>query len=235
MPSAHWASTFLPTATEPVSETLRTTGEAISASASFADGPVMTVIDARRHTGVDQGLGELEAGARCLGGRSGNDRAAGGERRGDLSRREKRRKIPGRQRQAYADRLVDDAQAMVGGAAGNGLSVDALGFLPIPLELVGGCIGLAARLGERLAGLGAHDPGDILDPFADEVGGAAHHLRPVPGGDRPPGRKSPRRAGKDRSDVGGIGRRHFADPFLRRRRVDRHRPSRRGPAARHCR
>src|SRR5258707_768639 len=33
----------LPTATEPVSETLRMTGEAISSSASLADGPVMTV------------------------------------------------------------------------------------------------------------------------------------------------------------------------------------------------
>ena len=43
MPSAHWASTFLPTATEPVSDTLRITGEAISSAASFDDGPVMTV------------------------------------------------------------------------------------------------------------------------------------------------------------------------------------------------
>ena len=43
MPSAHWARTFFPTATEPVSETLRMTGEAISSAASCADGPVMTV------------------------------------------------------------------------------------------------------------------------------------------------------------------------------------------------
>ena len=44
MPSAHWARTFLPTATEPVSETLRITGEAMSSAASFDDGPVMTVL-----------------------------------------------------------------------------------------------------------------------------------------------------------------------------------------------
>ena len=43
IPAAHWASTFLPTPTEPVSETLRITGEAISSSASAAAGPVMTV------------------------------------------------------------------------------------------------------------------------------------------------------------------------------------------------
>ena len=43
MPSAHWASTFLPTATEPVSDTFRITGEAMSSAASFDDGPVMTV------------------------------------------------------------------------------------------------------------------------------------------------------------------------------------------------
>ena len=74
------------------------------------------------------------------------------------------------ERQADADRLVDHGQTLLGGAPGDGLSVDPLGFLAVPLVLVGGGVGLAARFGERLAGLGAHDAGDRLEALADQVG-----------------------------------------------------------------
>src|SRR5262245_55863458 len=43
IPSAHCLRTDFPTETEPVSDTLRTIGEAISSLASVDDGPVTTV------------------------------------------------------------------------------------------------------------------------------------------------------------------------------------------------
>ena len=65
-----------------------------------------------------------------------------------------RREVPGRQRQADADRLIDDRHTLVASPPGNRLAVDALGFFGVPLELVGGGLGLTGTVAvvEHLGG-----------------------------------------------------------------------------------
>src|SRR3546814_16626056 len=80
-----------------------------------------------------------------------SDLATGCERRSDLARDHRRRKIPRRDRGDDADRLLEHDDALVAGMTRQHVAVDALGFLGKPFDEVGRVGNLAARLRQRLA------------------------------------------------------------------------------------
>ena len=127
--------------------------------------------------------------------------AAGGERRGDLARGKEGGKIPRREREADPDRLIDHRQALVGGAARNGLAVDPLGLLAKPFDWSAAALvsPRASRSGLPVSALMTR--GDRLEAFADQLGRPPHDLRPVPGRQLSPGLKAARRARQHRRDV----------------------------------
>ena len=82
---------------------------------------------------------------------------------------------------------------------GNRVAVDALGFFAEPLEERRGVGDLAARLGERLALLGRHQPREVVlvrhhqvEPAAQDRGALLRGLRAATPGTRARPRRSPR-------------------------------------------
>ena len=83
----------LPTSVEPVNAILSTPGWSTSA-APVSPSPVRTLTHARRDPGLEHQLAEPQRGQRRLLGRLEHDRAAGGERRGELPGRHQQREVP---------------------------------------------------------------------------------------------------------------------------------------------
>mgnify|MGYP003694098813 CR=1 FL=1 len=113
--------------------------------------------------------------------------ATGGERRRRLARDHRRGKIPRRDRGDHADRLAQHHDAFVGLVAGNDVAVEALAFLGEPLDERSRVGDLALRFRQRLALLGGHDDGEIVDVREHEVEPAPHDLRAFAGGLLRPG------------------------------------------------
>ena len=106
-----------------------------------------------------------------------HDRTTGGDRRPRLARDHGRGKIPWRDRGDDADGLAQHHDAFVGLVAGNDVAVEALAFLGEPLD-EGSRVGdLAFRFRQRLALLGGHDDGEIIDVREHEIEPAPHDLR----------------------------------------------------------
>ena len=101
----HLAPISRPTAVEPVKATLSTPGWSTSA-APVSPSPVSTLTRARGEAGLERQLAEPQRRQRRLLGRLQDDRAARGERRGDLPDRHQQREVPGDDLRADADRLA---------------------------------------------------------------------------------------------------------------------------------
>ena len=80
-----------------------------------------------------------------------------------LARDHRRGKIPRRDRGDHADGLAQHHDAFVGLVPGNDVAVDAFAFFGEPLDERGRVGDLALRLRQRLALLGGHDDGEIVD------------------------------------------------------------------------
>ena len=101
----------LPTSVEPVKLILRhdrVFQELVGDLLGRADDEVG---DARRQPGVDQALEDLDQAQRRLAGRLADDRAAGGQGRGDLARLQRDREVPRADGADDADRMLDASRA----------------------------------------------------------------------------------------------------------------------------
>ncbi len=136
---------------------------------------------ARRQAGIGEALDQFDAAARRFFRSLDDDRAAGGERAGDLAHRRQRREIPRREGRDDTDRLLqhDLAHALL--AARDDAAIGAAAFLGVPVDDVGAGEHFRARLRIDLALLLRHHLGNVVVAFAQEVGGLAHDLGAVIG------------------------------------------------------
>ncbi len=155
--------------------------------------------------GEDAGRHACLLGERCdrerrqrglLGGLQ-HHRAADRERRSRLSRRHRRREVPGSDARGDADRLAEDDDAPVGERLRDHASVEPLRLLGKPLVEGGGVADLGLCLEERLALLADEERREIVAALQHQVGEATQDLRPVLRGPMLPGRKR---------SVGGLDR-----------------------------
>ena len=101
-------------------------------------------------------------------GRLDHDRAAGGQRAGDLAHRLVDREVPRREGRDRTDRLAQHARADRRLPRRDDAPIGAAPFLGIPLDVVGRRLGFEQRFGERLAVVERHHFGDALVPLAHE-------------------------------------------------------------------
>ncbi len=158
-------------------------------------------------------LGQRQGGERRLAGGLDHHGAAGRQRRTGLAGDHRRREIPRRDRGGDADRLLDDDDALVLLVPRNGIAVDALGFLGEPLDEGRGVGDLTARLGQRLALLQGHQPGQVFLVLHDQLEPAAQRLRTLLGGQVAPGRQRPLGRLDGTASLGGTHLRHRAEDF----------------------
>ena len=111
----HLAPISRPTAVEPVNATLSTPGWSTSA-APVSPSPVSTFSVPSGKPGLERELAEAQRGQRRLLGGLEHQRAARGERRGDLPDRHQQREVPGHDLRADADRLAQRVTEQVAGA-----------------------------------------------------------------------------------------------------------------------
>jgi hypothetical protein len=157
-------------------------------------------------------------GQRRLLGRLDDDGAAGGQGRGDLARDHRDGEVPRRDGGADADGLLQDDEALVVVGRGDGLAVDALGFLGEPLDEARAVDHFPARFGQRLALLGGHDPGEVVGVL-DQQGVPLHQDRAaLLGGLAAPGGPGGVRGGDGGFRLGGAQQRDI-DQLLARGRV----------------
>ncbi len=213
----HLAPISRPTTVEPVNATLSTPGvvDQRRAGLAVAGEHVQRPL---REAGLERQLAEPQRGQRRLLGRLEDDRAAGGERRGDLPHRHQQREVPGHDLGADADRLAYACSEHVAGRDRHRLALD----LGRPAGVVaqvgdrGGDVALGRR--QRLAVVERLELGELvavgLDQLRERVDqpGALRRRRPCAAAPRTP--PAPRRR-RDRRP--------------RRRRGRRRRSARRSP------
>ena len=182
MPLAASSARCLPTGIEPVNEILRTIGEAIRCSETFAGTPNTrlstpggTPASSKHRTSSTQPPGVSSEALRMI-----EQPAASAA--ADLARRRERREIPRRERRDHADRLGHHHLAHGRVAARDDAAIGAAAFLGEPFDDVGGGDDLALRLGEDLALLLGHDARDLVGALAQQVGGLLDDAAAVIGG-----------------------------------------------------
>ena len=174
---------------------------------------------ARRQAGVGEAFHQLDAAARGFLRGLDDERAAGGERAGDLADRRQRRKIPRREGGDHADRLLQHELAHAFLAAGNDAAVSAAAFLGVPVDDVGGGHHLGAQLDINLALLLRLHLGDVVVALAHQIGGLAHDLGAVIGRGRLPDREALLRGFERGVEIGARGMRQMSQ-HLAGRRID---------------
>ncbi len=152
----------------------------------------------------------------CFLWRLGYHRAADGKRGRDLAGEHRRREIPGRDRRAHADRLLDHDAATVRERLRQDVAIDTFAFLGEPLDERGSIDHLAPGLGQDLALLDRHENAEIVNVLHDELVPVPEHTGALDRRLRGPGflchlRRFDRTAGLGCTDIG-----HLGDDFVRR-------------------
>ncbi len=138
----------------------------------LADGSGLTgqhVEHTLREAGLLGQRSQRQRGQRGFGGGLEHHGAARGQRRRNLAGDHGAGEIPGRDGAGHPDRLADCQQTRIAARRGNGLAIDALGFLGIELDEGGGIGDLAAGLCQRLALLGGEDQREVIAIGNDQV------------------------------------------------------------------
>jgi ParB family chromosome partitioning protein len=132
---------------------------------------------ALRHAGLFGERDQRQRGQRRFIGGLEHHRAAGGERRRDLSGDHRAREIPRRDRAADTDRLLDRQQPRIRPLGRDGFAIDAAGFFREKFDIGAADIDLAERFRQRLALLRRQDQREVfavgddhVEPFAEDVG-----------------------------------------------------------------
>ncbi len=174
---------------------------------------------ARRQPGIGEALHQFDGAARRFFRGLDDERAAGGQRAGDLADRRQRREIPRREGGDHADRLLQYHLAYALLAAGDDAAIGAAAFLGVPVDDVGGGEHLGARLDVNLALLLGLHLGDVIATLAHQIGGLAHDLGAVIGRSRFPDRKALFGGGERGVEIGARGVRQNGK-HLAGRRID---------------
>ncbi len=140
----------------------------------FRRHPEHEIDHAGRQPGLDKGIDEGRAGRRRLFRAFEDDRAAGGERGGDLAHRLVDREIPRRERGDRADRLLHLELPDAVAARRDRTTISAPRLFGEPVDDVGTGQCLAFRLHQRLALLHGHQRRDLAGAAAQDVGRLAH-------------------------------------------------------------
>ena len=128
-----------------------------------------------------------------------DDRAAGGQRAGQLAHHLVDREVPRREGGDRPDRLLNDELIDALGSRRNDPAIGAARLLGEPVDDVGAGQRLALGLGQRLALLQGQQRRDRVGALAQQVGGLAHDLRAIERRDLAPGRKPLSAASRARS------------------------------------
>ena len=157
--------------------------QALPAGAPGADDDVD---DALRQARRQRELGEAQRGQRRQLGRLQHDRVAGRERRPELPGGDRQGEVPGRDQPHHAERLAHGE----GLAAGHRdrVAEQPLGRAGVVAEGVHHHRHLAARVGDRLAGVARLEHGQLLVVLGERVGERMQGARARRGGERAPGR-----------------------------------------------
>ena len=162
--SAACAISLRPTSVEPVKDSLRSRGSAMSGLETSLDDELVTTLSTPSgspHSSRISASASIDSGV-MLGGLD-DHRAAGGDRRADLARAHRHREVPGRDEAARADRLAHDQHARRRRCrrpcSGRRSRTASPGE---PAEELGRVGDLGLRLGERLAHLERHQQREIV-------------------------------------------------------------------------
>ena len=218
MPLAASPARCLPTGIEPVKEILLHDLGRDQVLRHIGRHAEHQIEHARRQAGIGEAFHQFDAAARRFFRGLDDDRAAGGERAGDLADRRQRREIPRREGGDHADRLLqhDLAHALL--AARDDAAIGAAAFLGIPVDDVGGGEHLGARLDVDLALLLGLHLGDVVEALAHQIGGLAHDLGAVIGRGRSSRPAKPFCGGGERGvEIGFAGVRQMRQRLAGRR------------------
>ena len=133
--------------------------------------------DAFRHAGLFEERRERQHGQRRLRCGLDDDGASGRERRADLARAHRRREVPGRDHDRDTGRPVLHENARAARRRPHHVADVAHGLFREPAEEFRGIGDLAAGIGERLAVLERHQPGEPILFGHDEFEGLAQDFR----------------------------------------------------------
>ena len=194
--SEAWATSTLPTAVEPVKVSLRSRASRMIGSHTPPESVVVTTLSTpggSPTSSISAASASMVSG-RLVGGLD-HHRAAGRDGGADLAGAHREGEVPGRDHQRGPDGCLHRDQPGAAGRGGGVAAVDADRLLGEPAEELGAVGHLALRLGERLAHLERHQPGEVVGPLGEQLEGAAQDLaalrgarwRPTPSG-RPPRR-----------------------------------------------
>ncbi len=185
-------------------------GVADGAAASRHDVEVL----ARQPALVDEQGGELDGAERRLRGRLEDDRAAGGDRRGELVGDEVEWKVERRDRPDHADRDTHRESHLAlprrDGVEGDELAGEGARLGGRELERPDGALRLDPRRADRLGRLGGDRPGKVLLALGEQAGGRVEDLRPLPPRQAAAVQRLLRRC-HGTVDVRSGGQRHAAD------------------------
>ena len=154
------AAMRLPVADEPVNEMTDTSGLSTIASPTSPPEPGHEVDDAGREAGLGHQLDEERRAVRRVGRRLEDDRVAGHERGHRLPARDRHREVPGRDDPGHAERLADAHRPLVGELGRDRLAGHPAALAGHQVGDVDAFLDVAARLGEDLAHLAGHRPGE---------------------------------------------------------------------------
>ena len=132
-------------------------------------------------TGFDKQFAQVEHGQRSFGRRLNNDRAAGGECRGDLAGTHSQREIPRRNSQSRADRLLNHRDARGSARRNSVIAGDTHSLLSEPTEKLATVADLGLGIRQRTAHLQGLQLGQLVCIPTDEFKCAVENLAALAG------------------------------------------------------
>ena len=141
---------------------------------------------ARRHAGIGEAADQFGRRGRRLLRRLDDDRAAGGQRAGQLAHHLVDREVPRREGRDRPHRLLHHELIDALCPRGNDAAIGAARLLGEPVDHVRAGQHLALGLGQRLALLHGQQRCDGVRTIAQQVGRLAHHLRAIECGNLAP-------------------------------------------------
>ena len=203
-PAAAWP-TVRPTSDEPVKEMAWTLGVLDDAGADLGAGSGDDVDHARRNSGIDQRLDQIEGGERGVHGGLDDAGVAADQRGQELPGGDGHGEVPGGDHAADADRQTDAHGEFVAQLGRSGDAEEAAAFAGHVEGSVDGFLDVAAGFGEHFAHLAGHVLGVLLLTLEEDLAGTVEDFGAFGGGSQPPGFEGLSGGGNGSVDVLGGG------------------------------
>ena len=221
----------LPTAVEPVKDSLRVRGSASRGAIASADRVVVTTLSTpggRPASARISVIANDDSGVKRR--RLEHHGATGRQRRADLAGGHRHREVPGRDQHTRPDRLAGHEDPALTIGRHRVPTVDANRLLGEPAEEVGGVGDLGLGVGDGLAHLQGHEQGQLVDAVHEGLERPPEDLAPPPGGGGRPSGLSGGGGIEGGDGVAGVGVGDLGQHRARRRVLDLEAPpGRSGP------